>query len=115
MKHSQQNIKTMTSNFEKWLNHWDLTIQSYDSQEEYLIKSNQCSTAISIIDEFLHQTDNKAMHGKSKEQAAIALIKNQEKKSYVNLTKARNIITAIMFDIEKMQELNHRKTNEIFN
>lgn len=113
MKRSEQKKMTV-SHFEKWLEGWNSLIETYDSRESYQIQKQKCEGSISVIDKLLNDSDTKVTKGKSEVEAGMALLENQEKKWYKDLTKVRNFLTVLIYDLEKMNEMNHRKTDEIF-
>lgn len=114
MKHSEQQKTTTILNFEKWINEWDLNIKSYDHRDNFKSQIEKCEGSISIINKLLSDSDDKSMRGKQQEEAVKAMFENQNKKWYKDLTRISKFLLSFSFDLEKMNENNYRKTDEIF-
>lgn len=100
--------------FENWLKNWDATIQTYDGIEVYKMQVRRLEKQMRIIDNILAESDKNAMKGKDEVEAGKAIVENQNKKFYKELVECRNISQVMVFEIEKMNEMNFRKTKEIF-
>lgn len=104
----------MVYHFKNWMKGWDARIDTYDNQIELQGRKGKIRECWSVINDFLNMTDSNVMKGKDGIQAGKALVDNQNKKWYKALREVSDTLTVLEFEMEKMMEMNSRKTAEIY-
>lgn len=108
-------MKTTICHFKNWIKNWDEKIKSFEGRKSQQFNSERIKKCISKIDFFLNSTDENAMRKfQTDEEKAKALIQNQEKDFYKSLTSVRNDLTALLYDFERLYEVQHRIISENF-
>lgn len=105
----------MICHFKNWLIGWDEKINSVEGMHSKAYFQKKMDTCISKIDKFLNDTDQKATEKyHDPVQKGKALIKNQEKPAYKNLTEVRNELLVMRYEIDRLYDLQRRITAENF-
>lgn len=106
-------MDTKISHFKNWLSDWDAAINSYDDRMRFRQVIDRINNCAGIIHK-IGATREKKITADNGDKAGEMLCKYHDSQPYKDLRYVEASLVVLTSEIENMQEMNRRKTHEIF-